>query len=191
MLFLHRYLAITLISLTLSLVMGPVAHAHLMVAQHGTLNIVDDGVFMVLSLPISAFDGVDDDKDGKVSMIEFNNHRGAIVASVSDNVTLSGAQGTGYLQGILLSPVAAHGSVENPIAQLTVMGRFRLADSAEALRFHIGLYGRQADEQVLEITAIRARNNQKTVFELTPGASSNVIFPDSALAWQKPVAWHL
>ena len=191
MLFLHRYLAITLLSLTLSLVMGPVAHAHLMVAQHGTLNIVDDGVFMVLSLPISAFDGIDDDKDGKVSMIEFNNHRGAIVESVSANVTLSGTRGTGYLQGILLSPVAAHGSVEKPISQLTVMGRFTLTDSAEALRFHIGLYGRQADEQVLEMTAIHIRNNQKTVFELTPGASSNVFFPDSALPQQKPVAWHL
>jgi hypothetical protein len=66
MLFLHRYLAITLLSLTLNLIMGPVAHAHLMVAQHGTLNIVDDGVFMVLSLPISAFDGIDDDKDGNL-----------------------------------------------------------------------------------------------------------------------------
>jgi hypothetical protein len=55
--------------------MGPLAHAHLMVAQHGTLNIVDDGVFMVLSLPISAFNGVDEDSNGKISMLEFNNHR--------------------------------------------------------------------------------------------------------------------
>jgi hypothetical protein len=59
--------------------MVQLAEAHLMVAQHGTLNVVDDGVFMVLSLPVSAFDGVDDDNDGKVSMLEFNNHRGAIV----------------------------------------------------------------------------------------------------------------
>jgi hypothetical protein len=71
------------------------------------------------------------------------------------------------------------------------MGRFILADSAGALRFHIGLYGRQAIEQVLEITAIRKRDNQKTVFELTPAVSASIIFADSALVWQKPVAWHL
>jgi hypothetical protein len=191
MFFLHRYMAITLLSWTLSLVMGPVAHAHLMVAQHGTLNIVDDGVFMVLSLPISAFDGLDDDNDGKVSMLEFNNHRGAIVESISQNVTLSGTRGTGYLQGILLSPVAPHGSTGQSMSQLTVMGRFTLTDSADALLFDIGLYGTQAAEQVLEITATRTRHNQKTIFELTPAASSRMIFPDSALAWQKPVAWHL
>jgi hypothetical protein len=108
MLFLHRYLAITLLSLTLSLVMGPVAHAHLMVAQHGTLNIVDDGVFMVLSLPISAFDGVDDDNDGKVSMIEFNNHRAAIIESIEQNVTLGDKEGNLSLEGIMLSPVVPH-----------------------------------------------------------------------------------
>ena len=60
-----------------------------MVAQHGTLNIVDDSTFMVLSLHISAFEGVDDDKDGKVSMVEFNSHRAAIVESVGQHVTLS------------------------------------------------------------------------------------------------------
>jgi hypothetical protein len=173
------------------MVMGQVAHAHLMVAQHGTLNIVDDGVFMVLSLPISAFDGVDDDNNGKVSMLEFNHHRGAIIESVRQNVTLSDELGNGSLQGILLSPVAPHDVAAESISQLTVMGRFILADSAGALRFHIGLYGRQAIEQVLEITAIRKRDNQKTVFELTPAVSASIIFADSALVWQKPVAWHL
>ena len=45
----------------------PVANAHLMVAQQGTLNVVDDGAFVVMSLPISAFSSVDDDGDGKLS----------------------------------------------------------------------------------------------------------------------------
>ncbi|MEZ9140430.1 hypothetical protein AB4153_09300, partial [Shewanella sp. 10N.286.52.E4] len=33
--------------------------AHMMVAQHGTINLVDDGAFMVLSLPVSAFHFLD------------------------------------------------------------------------------------------------------------------------------------
>lgn len=43
------------------------AHAYLMVAQRGTLNLVGDGGFMVLSLPISAFTGIDDNADGQLS----------------------------------------------------------------------------------------------------------------------------
>ena len=187
----HRCTLITLISWTLSLFMSSVAHAHLMAAQHGTLNIVDDGVYMVLSLPISAFAGVDDNNDGRVSMIEFNNHRGAIVEMVRHNVTLSDAQTNGHLQGILLSPVTAHDTAGGPISQLTVMGQFTLNDTDEPLLFKVGLYGIQAAEQVLKITATRTRQKQKTVFELTPVASSGVIFPYSTLPRQKPVAWHL
>jgi hypothetical protein len=187
----YKYVTGMLLVLTVTVPILPSAQAHLMVAQHGTLNIVDNGVFMVLSLPISALESIDDDNDGRISMLEFNNHRGAIIESVRQNVTLSDGQETASLQGILLSPVAPNDLTGEPISQLTVMGRFILNDSAGALRFHIGLYGRQATEQVLEITATRKRDNQKTVFELTPTASASEVFPDSAQPRQKPVAWHL
>jgi hypothetical protein len=173
---LHRYITISLLSWTFSMAMGPLAHAHLMVAQHGTLNIVDDAVFMVLSLPISAFNGVDEDSNGKISILEFNNHRDTIVESLRQNVTLSDRLGNCSLQGVMLSPVASHGVVEAQITQLTVMGRFTLNDPTSSLRFHIGLYGRQAAEQLLEITATRTRDHQQSAFELTP-ANNTGIFP--------------
>ena len=165
--YITRYIAITLLSWASCLGMGQVAHAHLMVAQHGTLNIVGDGVFMVLSLPISAFDGVDDNSDGKISMVEFNHHRGAIVESVRRNVVLIDRQGRASLQGIMLSPVASHDLVEQSISQLTVLGRFTLNNPASTLHFHAELFGTQADEQSLEITAMRRSDSQKAVFELT------------------------
>ena len=191
MFFSHRYTLITLLLWTLSSFMSSVAHAHLMPAQHGTLNIVDDGVYMVLSLPISAFPGLDDNNDGKVSMIEFNNHRSETVEAVRQNVTLSDAHTSGHLQGILLSPVTAHDRVEGPISQLTVMGQFTLNDTDDALLFKVGLYGIQAAEQVLKISATRTGHQQKTIFELTPAASSGIIFSGGTLPRQKPVAWHL
>jgi hypothetical protein len=55
-----------------------------------------------------------------------------------------------------------------------------LNDSASALRFHIGLYGKGAAEKSLAITAKRKSDSQKTVFELTPAASAADIFSDSA-----------
>lgn len=176
----NAFQSVAFVALALILSRSPSVQAHLMVAQHGTLNVVDDGVFMVVSLPISAFEGIDDDKDGKVSMIEFNNHRGVIIEAIRQNVILSDAQNNVSLQGVMLSPVVAHDSKGESLSQLTVIGRFAPIDSASALRFHIGLYGRQAAEQSLEITAIRNHDNQRTVFELTPASPASWIFPDDA-----------
>jgi hypothetical protein len=106
--FIHKYIPIVLVILILTLLLPASAEAHLMAAQHGTLNFVDDGAFMVLSLPMSAFEGIDDDGDGKVSMIEFNNHRAAIIESIEQNVTLGDKEGNLSLEGIMLSPVVPH-----------------------------------------------------------------------------------
>lgn len=173
---LHKYSLGTLLMLILTGPMSPPAQAHLMVAQHGTLNIIDNGAFMVLSLPISAFEGIDANGDGKVSMVEFNNHRSAIVESVRLNVTLSDNEGNLLLQGIMLSPVAPHDGHTEQISQLTVMGRFALGDPNRSLSFHNGLYGKQATEQSLEITATRRPYNQTHVFELTPKRPTGLLF---------------
>ena len=176
--FMHKLLSITAFALTLSLCIAPWAHAHLMVAQHGTLNIVDDGAFMVLSIPITSFKDVDDDKDGKVSMLEFNNHRASIIKTIRKNVRLSDGNGNRPLQGIMLSPVVSHDAPKATPSQLTVMGKFVLDGGHSALRFHVGLYGTQSTEQSLEITATRKSDNRKHVFELTPVSSAGALFVD-------------
>jgi hypothetical protein len=164
----YKNVSVSMLILILTAPVSPSARAHLMVAQHGTLNIVDDGAFMVLSLPISAFEGVDDDSDGRVSMVEFNNHRAAIVESVGQNVTLSDKEGNLPLQGIMLSPVVPHDAPEDQVSQLIVMGRFSLAGAEGALRFQTGLFGKQSTEQSLKITVTRNSDNHEHVFELTP-----------------------
>lgn len=82
----------------------PAAQAHLMVAQRGTLNIVNGGAFIVLSMPVLAFRGVDDDGDGRMSNAEFAAHRLTIADTVKANVVLSDAQGPRELQGMMLRP---------------------------------------------------------------------------------------
>jgi hypothetical protein len=176
----HKYAPIALLTLILTVLVSASAQAHLMVAQHGTLNFVDDGAFMVLSLPISAFDGIDDDSDGKISMIEFNNHRATIVESVEQNITLSDKQRKLSLEGIMLSPVVPHDASDKSISQLTIMGRFVLADSNATLRFQVDLFGKQSAEQQLKITATRKSDKQAQVFELTPAISEEMLFTDTA-----------
>ena len=174
-----RHALSILFILMLTALMTPSAQALMMVAQHGTLNFVDDGAFMVLSLPMSAFKGIDDDGDGKVSMIEFNNHRAGIVEAIGQSVTLGDEQGNLSLQDIMLSPVVAHDASDESIAQLTIMGRFALAGAKAALRFQVDLFGKQSTEQLLKITATRQSDHQEYILELTPVMSAGTLFSDT------------
>ena len=160
------------------------AQAHLMVAQRGTLNITNGGAFMVLSLPVSAFRGADDDGDGRLSNTEFAAHRATIAQAVSDNVVLSDGQGPRELQGMMftLSP-PDHENTQEPSSQLVVMGRFALADAeAQApLQFKVGLFGLAASEQVYRVNASRLNKREQHLMTLTPEQPAAALFPS---AWQ-------
>ena len=92
----------------------PVASAHLMVAQQGTLNVVDGGAFMVISLPISAFTSVDDDGDGKLSREEFARHQADLRAAVMQGMQLRDSDGVRPLQGLMLTPVFSDEAPQQP-----------------------------------------------------------------------------
>lgn len=152
------------------------AHGHLMVAQHGTLNFVDDSVYLVLSLRAAAFGAADKDGDGQLSINEFTQARKTLTDMVAENVSLTGKDGRRPLQGIMISPVTPHDSPDMPADQLIVMGRFTIKDNNEQLRFHVGLYGDRSAEQSLEITATHKAGNRKDVFTLSPESSHRTLF---------------
>jgi hypothetical protein len=166
----------------LSLATVSCAYAHLMVAQRGTLNIVGDGAFMVLSLPVSAFSGVDDDRDGKLSTVEFVAHRLEIIAAVTRNVQLLDAQGARPLEGLMLSLAPPDDAPHSPATQLVVLGRFALpagtTDAAtldSSLRFRVTLFGKATLERSFQITVTRKLDKQ--LMTVTPDHSQRALLP--------------
>ena len=152
------------------------SHAHVMVAQHGTLNVIDDGVFMVLSLPVSAFDGTDDDKDGHLSKAEFDIYRAGIAQALKEKIVLSDKNGKLELKGLILSLVASHEAPKDPASQLIVMGKFILNDLNSALIYQVDIFGKQQFEQILDMTVKNKVKGLKQVFRLTPDAASAELF---------------
>lgn len=155
------------------------AQAHLMRAQHGTLNMIEGNVYMVLSLPLSAFGSLDENDDGKVTMIEFNRHRKVVESMVRQRITLSDTTGITTLSGVLLSPVRTHKNVtdsEPQLSQVTVMGRFTLDKDDTALKLKVDLYGTKPEEKKLSITATHPQSRQQNRFELTPARSAHAVF---------------
>jgi len=135
---------------------------------------------LVLSLPISAFEGIDDDNDGKISMIAFNKHRAMITKAIREQVILRDKEGGCPLQGILLSPEMSHHDYapNEGISQLIIMGKFTLANPDQALHFYLDLYGETTTERIMKITATRQANKQKHTFELSPSTRTMTLFSE-------------
>lgn len=173
---LYSFRSVLLIALTCVVVLTPKAQAHLMQAQHGTLNFLEDDAFMVLSLPISAFTGLDDNNDQQISMLEFNRHRAEIIATLKKNITLKASKKSSLLQAIMLSPVTHHHDVHEPITQLIIMGKFTQVSIDKSLHFSLNLYGQKNSEQTLKMTATHKKTNQKNTFELSPENAISLLF---------------
>jgi hydrogenase/urease accessory protein HupE len=151
--------------------------AHLMVAQRGTLNLVGDGAFMVLSVPVSALEGWDDDHDSLLSASELNAHRQAIADQIHHRVQLHDDAAARPLQGMLMSRSPADEAPDSPASQLVIMGRFQL-DSPdrhdEALRLRADLFGSAESERSLGITVTRGPETGLII--LTPQRSEKTLF---------------
>lgn len=175
--FINKLSIITLLALV-NMLFSQQLSAHMMVAQHGSLNVVDGGVFMVLSLPISAFSGIDDDKDGKLSPQEFATHRADISETIHSKVILKDNSGKLSLKGMMLSPVTSHHAPKAPASQLIVMGRYTLNTSSSELEYQIGLFGNNATEKTIAITATRKEDGSKQKIELSPKRPSSALFKE-------------
>ena len=175
-----------LLAVLLGLALLPAAQAHLMVAQRGTLNWVGDGVFMVLSLPVSAFTGVDDDGDGQWSAAELSAHTALIEAQVQRGVQLFAGGHALPLQGLLLQPSAADHAGQAAASQVVVLGRFALSAQRTDLRFKLALFGKGPDEQAQQITVSRGDEAQRLL--LTPARTDGELLPGAAATLKDYVA---
>ena len=117
------------------LCLAGLASAHLMVAQRGTLNIVGNGAFMVMSLPVSALEGVDDDGDGSLSGAELSAHTATIGKQVKAGLKLSQNGEARPLQGLLMDVTPPEGQTET--TQLVVMGPLRARGWHAAVHPHV------------------------------------------------------
>jgi HupE / UreJ protein len=155
------------------------AHAHLMVAQKGTLNFVGNGGFVVMSLPVDAFKGIDDDGDGRLSREELRAHASNIEAQVFQGLQLVGDKGPLALEGLMLNLSPDDKAPFEPARDLVVLGRFALTDAQATapalLRLRFTLFGKSTEAQQQTITVTQGAQKQKMVLTTQRDAAS--VFP--------------
>jgi hypothetical protein len=165
------------------------AQAHLMAAQKGTLNLVGDAAFLVLSVPVTALKGVDDDVDGALSKGELVTHTDAIREQVKASVQLLGSGGALPLQVMMLDIAPPENTPDAPASHLVVLGRFQLesidgsSDNpktfvSDGLSLRFSLLGTKPDEQAQDLTITRQKDTQWLRF--TPEQRTKVVLPGAA-----------
>jgi len=163
------------------------AQAHLMVAQKGTLNLQGNGAYLVVALPVSAFQGIDDNGDGAWSSQELGLHSAQIHVQLSQHLRLRDAQGFRPIEGVTLIPTPPDEKPGDSVTQLVVMARFVLAhpvaldapDPEKGLVFQTDLFGQQASEKQLSITVTQGAHKQ--LLMLSPERPALALFPGG---WQ-------
>ena len=158
--------------LTLNFLMFFDVNAHIMVAQRGTVNIVDESAYVVLSLPIAAFEGIDSNEDGQISMIEFNVNRKLVTQAIEQKINLRGNNESSKLMDVLLSPVQNHHSTSDYFTQLTVMGKFDLKNFSDSITLIVNVFGKSEKEKSLEVTTIQGKDKLRKKYLLTSESPS-------------------
>jgi hypothetical protein len=128
---------------------------------------------MVMSLPVSAFQGIDDDGDGLLSLAEGNKHRAAIEAQVRSGVQLVDAQGALPLEGVMMNLSPPENAPSAPAADLVVIGRYALGTDPKGLSLKLSLFGTQPDQRRQEVTVTRGNEKQRMV--LAPGREQRAL----------------
>ncbi|KNC68923.1 hypothetical protein [Pseudoalteromonas ardens] len=147
----HNFITGLLMAAGLSL--NSVAHAHLMVAEQGTLNFDESGAYLVVAIDPLSFPKADTDKNGHLSVEEFKQAHNTLFKAIQAQVFMTQGETQKHIEGLMLSPQTAHHGDEKEIDQIVVMGKFVGVDHQQGLQFHNGLYGKNNEKQL----AMRAK----------------------------------
>ena len=140
------------------------SHAHLIDDNSGTLNITDDGAYLVISLPIEFFKAINADW---FSIQAINNDRNQIFEIVKRNIILSNPNQEFPLSGLMLSIEAAHKQEMSLPKNLVILGRFEPHRYRSCLKFENNFFRKADGAQVIKMRVIGEKIGVSQTFDLT------------------------
>ena len=159
------------------------AHAHLMPDNQATFNLKADAAYMVLSLPVQIFQGVELNADGLTDAAALQRHSGRIEAQLRRHLQLQLAQTLVPFELSLLTPsLAEHGPLTD---QALLFVRFAWPQGPPRrqdleLKFNLFPAGSQASLRV-EVMA----EDSKHPITLTPAWPQAALWPSAWAQWQR------
>lgn len=153
------------------------AQAHLMPTQKGTVNIKDNAAFVVAALPLSTFNVVDDDHDGKVSVMEMQTHRAELENQVQMGMRFYDGEHAGRVEFIQINTEEDETPAANKAQHYLLLMKIGFDQAPQQLRLENTLFGSDASEQQLSLRA--TRGSEVEVINLNPARPRHVFFRDA------------
>ncbi|MFN3199481.1 MAG: hypothetical protein ACE366_13840 [Bradymonadia bacterium] len=158
------------------------ANGHLMPLGKGTINIVGEKAYVILSLPVSAFRDIPVCADGVLSQTELNTHRGAMHDAVRKGLQIaSGAPAT--IDKVLLNLPTGYDHDPDKSGEIVVMVVARMQGAPEALTFTSNLWAAQPEPLEIQVTVTEGGHTLKREVEtLTADNPTHTFFAPKASA---------
>ncbi|OYU70877.1 MAG: hypothetical protein CFE28_13265 [Alphaproteobacteria bacterium PA2] len=160
---------------TLLAMAGP-AQAHLLPAQTATMNLAGDTAYFVVSVPVSALEGIDDDRSGGASRAEIARHSADIATQFNRRFQVTGDGKAGLaLMTMAWSPQTEGAPTDS--AYVVVLHSVRFTEPPRVPAVATDLFGARPGEAQMTLTAKRDRQESTAeVAILRPGASEHSFF---------------
>jgi len=170
--------ACTLLALAAGTILPRPAAAHLLPPQNATIHAVGDKVYAVVSVPVSALSGVDDDGDGQLSAAELRRHQADISRQFMQRFQLTMAKETGRALTIWVLSPQTGGGVLAPMTYVVVLEAVQFSRAVDELTLRTDLFGSGDGEATLSIRATRDQlhGNDTELAVLDPLISTHMFF---------------
>lgn len=149
------------------------ASAHMMPAQQGTVNLLDNVAFVVLSLPLSGLKNLDKkiDGDGRLSEPELQLHHAIIEQQVMQRVRFYNGTTAGMVDFIQIStqPDDHEQQANTPSAgssQFLVLMKITFAVAPTKLRMETDFFGDASNEKQFAIKAISGKKTEAIILRV-------------------------
>ncbi len=160
---------------TLSLHTSP-ASAHLMPVDRGTMNLVGSKAYIVLGVPVAAFQDVPACQDGILSRREFTDHRPALRALVRDGLSVMGPK-KATIKRVLLNLPTGMGHDPNAAKMITVMVVAHLSEPPKKVTLRWDLWARPSESLEVRTTVSQGMKTlQADIGTLTPDTPAYEFF---------------
>jgi hydrogenase/urease accessory protein HupE len=135
--------------------LAPAADAHLLLPQKATLHLVGNKLYAVVSVPVSALGGIDDDRDGQLSALELDEHRSAISSEFRRRFRVATPAEAGQVLTCWAVSPQTGAEMPSPTRYVVVMAVFKFSRPVGAITLDTDLFGKAAGEKQLSIKATR------------------------------------
>lgn len=158
--------------------LSTVTNAHLLHEQNATMKIVDNSANFVVSVPVSALEGVDGNNDGLLSVAEIEAAQDQIIKQFSDGIEISDGENPRLRALTWVSSPETH-NPSTPSDYVVVMQRVFFAEEPKVIAIKFNLFGSSQKSKSLRFRATKGGTVETAT--LTPDTNQHTFFRSGIL----------